>query len=240
MSKSTAGQQTTIGVFSQMRDILRDAWGFACKWKWFYIAALVVFTPAVLFMMHRDAQLLPHFRFVDNQSASKFAKFMQETGKTTGTTLVLYVVLFSIGLWRRKEKLTRVALCMMLAVVVSGVSLYIVRVSFGRARPCMKEAGQFTYFAVRPEYNSFPSAHCSEAWALATVISASYPPTAVPACAYAGTMMWARMQRNQHFPSDVVAGTLLGIAFALPFAFVAIGKKPDVRKRDSQSLQNAS
>jgi len=228
MAKKTATKaQTAESVFSQMREILRDAWGFAWKWKWFYLAAFAILTPLVILIMRHDAALLPHFRFADSPSASKFAKFMQTIGETTGTTLVLYVTMFAIGLWFKKKKLARVALAMMLAVVVSGVGLYMVRVSFGRARPCVKEnPGRFEWFEINSYYNSFPSAHCAEAWTLTTVLSAAYPPVAVPACAYAGTMMWARMQRNQHFPSDVVAGSLWGVMFSLPFAVVALGKKP--------------
>jgi membrane-associated phospholipid phosphatase len=220
MAKQPADKKLTAsGIFSEMRDILREAWGFAWKWKWFYLAGLVVFLPAVFFVMSRDAILLPYFRIVDSPSANHFALFMQKIGETTGTTLILYVSLFTTGLWFKRKKFMRVALVMMLAVVISGVSLYLVRFTTGRARPVVRDhPGRFEWFEVNPYYNSFPSAHCGEAWTVAIVLSAAYPPAAIPAGAYAGTMMWARMQRRQHFPSDVLAGSIWGVLFALPFA----------------------
>jgi hypothetical protein len=65
---------------------------------------------------------------------------------------------------------------------------------------------------------SFPSGHATTAFALATAISNDYgnDHRAVPIIAYtlATSVAFARMNDNVHFPSDVVAGALIGRAVA--------------------------
>ena len=64
---------------------------------------------------------------------------------------------------------------------------------------------------------SFPSGHTSLAFATATSLSLVYPKwyVAVPAYLWAGAVGYSRMYVGAHFPSDVLAGALLGTASAL-------------------------
>jgi len=60
---------------------------------------------------------------------------------------------------------------------------------------------------------SFPSGHATNAFAIATAIATDYrDKPAVPVIAYAlaTTVALARVHENVHFPSDVVAGALIG------------------------------
>ena len=209
---------TIKSIFLEMRDILREAGRIAWGWKWWYLASLAILAPLLLLMMRHDIAAQSFIRAANCPNADAFAGAMSRIGETTGMTLCLYAVLLTVGIIFKREKMKRVALCIMLAVIVSGVGVNIMRPSFGRARPYSEQAGTFHHFSAKSEFNGFPSGHSSEAWTLATIVSIAYPPAAVPACAYAGGMMWARMQRNQHFPADVTAGAIWGIMCALPFA----------------------
>jgi membrane-associated phospholipid phosphatase len=59
---------------------------------------------------------------------------------------------------------------------------------------------------------SFPSGHAASSWALARVISAEYPGWLTRLCAYgfATTISASRITARQHFPSDVVVGSVFG------------------------------
>jgi membrane-associated phospholipid phosphatase len=92
----------------------------------------------------------------------------------------------------------------------------------GRARPFLGEGPH----SFRPEqghlgqYSSFPSGHATNAFATATAIAEHYDGV-VPYIAYAvaGAVAYSRVNDNVHWPSDVVAGALIGRAVAKSVVF---------------------
>ncbi len=66
------------------------------------------------------------------------------------------------------------------------------------------------------DHFSFPSAHTSGAFALATVTEVFYGPAfGIPSYALASMVGLSRIDANQHFASDVLAGALLGTLLGL-------------------------
>lgn len=60
---------------------------------------------------------------------------------------------------------------------------------------------------------SFPSGHTSNSFSLATSLSLEYPKwyIIIPSFSWAGTVSYSRMALGVHYPSDVLAGALIGI-----------------------------
>jgi membrane-associated phospholipid phosphatase len=84
----------------------------------------------------------------------------------------------------------------------------------GRRRPAAGDASAFHPFARRDEWHSFPSAHTVHATALAAAISAETQRPWVTgiglgAAALVGVQ---RVYTGAHWPSDVVAGAIIGVA----------------------------
>jgi membrane-associated phospholipid phosphatase len=58
---------------------------------------------------------------------------------------------------------------------------------------------------------SFPSGHATASFAAATVTAYAYPRLAIPAYLAAGTISYSRLYLRRHYPTDIVAGALIGI-----------------------------
>ena len=100
------------------------------------------------------------------------------------------------------------------SIWAAGVVTPTIKRIAGRSRP---NEGQGTYhFDPFSSAESFPSGHSTNAWAIATAIAQHSDGWVVPTIAYtlASNVSIARLNSNVHFPSDVVAGALIGRAVA--------------------------
>jgi membrane-associated phospholipid phosphatase len=80
--------------------------------------------------------------------------------------------------------------------------------SLGRERP-YQDNGSGAFFQGG---TSFPSEHSAAAWSIAGVIAHEYPGTLPKLFAYglASAVSYSRIHARQHFPSDVLVGSVLG------------------------------
>ena len=62
--------------------------------------------------------------------------------------------------------------------------------------------------------SSFPSGHATAAFALATVFAHEYPKLSIPCYALASGIALSRVYLDRHYPSDVLAGAVIGFAMA--------------------------
>ncbi|MFJ3904873.1 phosphatase PAP2 family protein [Streptomyces sp. NPDC090025] len=66
-----------------------------------------------------------------------------------------------------------------------------------------------------PRSASFPSGHTASAVAFATAVGVVLPPMAVPLGLLAGAVGYSRVHTGVHYPGDVAAGAVLGLASAV-------------------------
>jgi Capsule assembly protein Wzi/PAP2 superfamily len=94
------------------------------------------------------------------------------------------------------------------AAIDSMAVFYPMKYAFGRERP--QQDAYRGRFGVGG--NSFPSAHATLAWSMASVIAHEYPGPLTSLFAYglASAVSTSRITGKQHFPSDVLIGSAIG------------------------------
>ncbi len=104
-----------------------------------------------------------------------------------------------------------------LAVGVPGLFIAIVKRLIGRARPNRIEGADiyFAPFSWSPDLASFPSGHSTTAFAMAVALGALFPRLRVPLFVLAAAIALSRIAAGAHYPSDIVAGAVVGSFGAL-------------------------
>lgn len=99
----------------------------------------------------------------------------------------------------------------MASILASGIITPTLKFVIGRARPNQDE-GSTSFHPFDTSDASFPSGHATQAFAVASVISASSDKVWVSIAAYtvAGLVGFARIYHNEHWTSDVTAGAIIG------------------------------
>jgi membrane-associated phospholipid phosphatase len=99
------------------------------------------------------------------------------------------------------------------SLLASGIITPAMKFAVGRARP-NQDVSPTSFHPFQSGYASFPSGHATQAFAVASVISAHSDKLWVSLSAYtlAGLVAFARVYHNAHWTSDVTAGALIGTA----------------------------
>lgn len=133
--------------------------------------------------------------------------FITTTGNYGAVWIILGCVMICFEGWRRCG----------VATVVSTIAAYylvelVLKAIFCRERPFMVE--EFQLLIPPPSSWSFPSGHSAAALAGATAILIHKHRWGVAAIVYALLIAISRLYLTVHWPTDVLAGSLLGIGVA--------------------------
>jgi membrane-associated phospholipid phosphatase len=154
----------------------------------------------------------PVARAVDDHarpSWDRWATRIQKLGGTPSIAIAGGTYLAGVAFENPEVRATGVDLMATMGIAQLLVTLPLKTLA-GRSRP---DAGQGTHdFQPLTGGSSFPSGHTTQAFALASVISAHAGTPWVTGLSYglAGLVGLARVEQKQHFLSDVVAGGLIG------------------------------
>ncbi len=120
---------------------------------------------------------------------------------------VVLVVIFVIGGRFLKRDLWRILIT---GVIVTGMAVQIKHL-IGRARPKLGYDAVFTGPSFKYVYSSFPSEHTAFVFMLTSILSNYYPKYRILFYSLATWIGFERIEDSAHFPSDVLAGALLGL-----------------------------
>jgi undecaprenyl-diphosphatase len=120
--------------------------------------------------------------------------------------LVWLAIALALALWLRRPSVFAWTL---VADVIANVTTSALKAATDRHRP------DADAIVDRPSSSSFPSGHASSSFACATVLAAFAPSLRVPLYVLAAAIAWSRVYVGVHFPLDVLAGALWGVAVGI-------------------------
>ena len=138
--------------------------------------------------------------------------------KVTGNYGQIWVVLGALLCVFRKTRKSGIAVLLSYALVFA-VGQYVLKDLIARPRPCHIDE-TVALLVSRPSSYSCPSTHSGWAFAGATAILLNHKKGGIAALVLAVLIAFSRLYLFVHFPSDVLLGIALGVAFAFLSVYI--------------------
>ena len=172
-----------------------------------------ILCPTLVSAQNWDIDLLKEINLERNKSLDPSFKFI--TNSVSPMSIGAPIAVLGIGIIQKDSSLKSKGIFMVEAFCVNAFTTTALKLAFKRDRPFVtypfldKQADAGSY--------SFPSGHTSSAFTLATSLSMAYPKwyVIVPSYVYACAAGYSRLHLGVHYPSDVLAGALVGAGSAI-------------------------
>lgn len=219
---------------------------FLNRHRWpLLISGLAILVTAVLGINPHDQDLVNLIRGDRTRFLHKLSGEIGHWGDFLQYNLGLAGLIWLVGRFRKSRWMQRLAVVTLVASIFAGITCNLFRFTSGRPRPKAHTVDGFYGVpgAFRGwNYQSFPSGHTSTAFGTATPLLVNGGPGGIVAMAFSSSVAWARIYRNQHYPTDVLVGAWLGIVFGLatglPLRRVRLRLSRDRKRRRRAARKN--
>jgi membrane-associated phospholipid phosphatase len=172
------------------------------------IILMIIISEGQIFSQNIDIRILRAFNSPETLPSDDLFRFISDSDPYIVFAVPAFMA--TAGLIKHNDNLIRNCCVEVAATAVCGGITFLLKYSVNRDRPFI------TYPDIKKKSYagtpSFPSGHTSGAFATATSISLSYPKwyIIIPSYTWAGAVGYSRMHLGVHYPSDVLAGALIG------------------------------
>ena len=190
--------------------------GLNTKYLSTILGGLYLFLTGISFFWYDPHFLLWIQKKTELPFANDFANFLSSYGRLEWSTLFVSVCFVLLALFsnKRKKYFTLAKVCF-LGGLLAGISVWPSKTILGRGRPRGTGNDTLHFFKFSPQddavYYSLPSGHAASSMGSAIPVFLLSPITGTPLIIMAILTGWSRIKQNEHWPSDVLAGWLLGL-----------------------------
>ena len=163
---------------------------------------------------HKSLDLRTEIELSEDRKEGPTEFFQFISNSTNYVSLGIPTTFLVKGILSHDKIARKKSLYMFESLGISSAITFAVKYTFKRKRPF--DASPLVIKASGGGGPSFPSGHTSEAFSAATSLSIAYPKWYViaPAFVWASTVGYSRMYLGVHYPSDVLAGAIVGAGSA--------------------------
>ena len=142
--------------------------------------------------------------------------FMTVVGN--GSTLIAVGLIIYVAGRYYNKKLHLMGRSLFIGLLTTGAIIQVIKHSIGRARPKLSYDPLFIGPSLKTGYDSFPSGHSAMVFFFAYTLSQYYPKYRVLFYLFALAVSIDRVEELAHFPSDILAGAIIGLLMGKIFA----------------------
>jgi membrane-associated phospholipid phosphatase len=142
--------------------------------------------------------------------------FMTISGN--GSTLIAIGLLLYVAGKYYNKRLHLVGKALFIGLLTTGAVIQVMKHSIGRARPKLSYDPVFIGPSLKSGYDSFPSGHSAMVFFFAYTLSQYYPRYRALFYLFALAVSVDRVEELAHFPSDILAGAIIGFLLGKVFA----------------------
>jgi len=165
-----------------------------------------------IYSQNLDIRILRHINVNRNERLD--GAFTTITNSVAPISIAAPILVFGTGLIEKDKTIQKKGLVMGASFLTATIISTGMKHAINRTRPFV------TYPDIQKVASggspSFPSGHTSDAFATATSLSLAFPKWYViaPSYVYASAVGYSRMHLGVHYPSDVLAGAIIGVGSA--------------------------
>lgn len=173
---------------------------------------ILIFQSLTIYSQNLDIRILRQIN--EHRNISLDPTFKTITNSVSPVSIAAPILVFGTGLIEKDKTIQQKGLVMGASFLTATIISTGLKHAINRTRPFV------TYPDIQKVSDggspSFPSGHTSDAFATATSLSLAFPKWYViaPSYTYASLVGYSRMHLGVHYPSDVLAGAVIGAGSA--------------------------